>query len=274
MKRIILILLFLFCNPWRPPADAWMNVTTCGGGVPAAATAYCTAATTCTATHPGACDQLCEDFEGATSCYAAYDSVCRSTAASLAVGSGDSIDFTTAHSGTLSCNDKGSNAAQTTITGGSHSTSFRFNGAADQTHVYGQFYVNIVSITLASGGDQTIFELSNSSGTQVALVSIHNASGVYTIRVASTGMTSITGTTSISAGTWYRIGFEADEDADTFKLYLDGAQEGSTATNFTNANTIRRYYFGSANGSKSATAMVIQYDNISMSTTALPGTCN
>jgi hypothetical protein len=35
MKRIILILLFLLCNPWNPPADAWMNVTTVGGGVAA-----------------------------------------------------------------------------------------------------------------------------------------------------------------------------------------------------------------------------------------------
>src|SRR5574343_1646460 len=87
---------------WNGASVSAWNGATVGGG----ATAYCTGAATCTATTPGQCDALCEDFEGSSYCVGSSgDQKCRNTWS--AEGAISTIDWTTAHSGTFACNDKG-----------------------------------------------------------------------------------------------------------------------------------------------------------------------
>lgn len=65
----------------RTKQYARVGLMTIGGyTATSGASSYCTGDGTCTATYPGNCNLLCEDFEGSTQCYSGYDSVCRRAA--------------------------------------------------------------------------------------------------------------------------------------------------------------------------------------------------
>jgi len=235
---------------------------------------YCTGSATCTASTPGSCDMRCDDFEGSTSCYAGHDSNCRGTWDYIYLGSGDSIDFTTTHNGTFSCTDKGDNAAQITVTGGEHYTFFRFNDDEDLTAAKGEFYFQLTSITLGDGSKQDIFEVTNGSNTEAFAVAVINSSGTHYFHLTGGGMTPDTGSTAMTLnGTWYHIGWDANQATDTVTIYLNGSQE-LQATDWDTTNALRRYVFGANAGYKTATALVSQYDNIAIDADGLPGGCN
>lgn len=275
MKKLLLIpfLILLFAVQ----SDAWMPCVVAGGGVEsAAATAYCTGSTTCTASTPGSCDMRCEDFEGSSSCYAAYDSNCRAAIDYLYVSAGDSLDFTTAHNGTFSCTDKGSNAVQLTSVAAAHLTGFRIYDSEDKTASNGEFYFNYVSMTLAESAGQTIFFISENDGNSIMNLILYNSAGNIKLRILDGGMTATFGSTTLSNATWYRIGWAVNQATDTVTIYLDGSQEAQ-ATDWDTAGGIRKYNYGpvgSGEAYTNATAHVFQYDNIAIDADGLPGGCN
>jgi hypothetical protein len=86
--------------------------------------------------------------------------------------------------------------------------------------------------------------------------------------------TATAGTTTIVAGTWYRVGFVADQTAgqDKVIVYLNGSSEISIA-DYTDATALRRAYFGSLAGGNTAAA-VVQFDNIAIDDDTIPAACN
>lgn len=253
---------------------ARMGLMTIGGyTATSGASSYCTGDGTCTATYPGNCNLLCEDFEGSTQCYSGYDSVCRRAAYSVYLTGTGAIDYTTAHSGSFSCTDKGSNALRA-----SHSSSTSWANTSlqiatsEQSIVYGQVYVYVETMTLSASSRQSIFRMTSSAGNASYMVNVINLSDKFYFEFMSAGMTAIT-SSEITTGTWYRIQWVADNNNDTFTAYLNGSQIGSTSTNFTTSN-LQRYLELGSNDYRSATAFSVQYDNIALSSSALPGACN
>jgi hypothetical protein len=271
MKKLLLtIFLFLaFC----PPAQSQMLQQIVGGSTSSSLTSYCNSGTTC-GTPPQNCGILCEDLEGSTACFSGYTSNCRSAASSVYKAGTDTVTFAATASGTYPCATTANTyVAEFVSTTGGNTTGARWTAASDLTVSKGQFYFNVKSITLANGSSEEIFEVASNTPTVVFSINILPAAGVLYLTATSSEMTTIT-SSAISTNTWYRVGWEADEDANTFKLYLNGVQQGSTATNFTTATAMRRYYINVGNGTKQATAYDIQYDNIAVDGTTAPSACS
>ena len=252
---------------------ARMGLMTIGGyTATSGASSYCTGDGTCTATYPGNCNLLCEDFEGSTQCYSGYDSVCRRASSSKYINGTGAIDYTTTHSGSFSCTDKGSNAFRA-----SHSSSASWAeectpiSGSEQSVVYGQMYVYLETMTLSANSRQSIFMVGNTSSNTSYTINVINLSGKLYFEFESSGMTTIT-SSEVTTGKWYRIQWVADNTNDTFTAYLNGNSQG-TSTNFTTSNLQRFLCLGS-NDYRNATKFSVQYDNIALSSSALPGSCN
>jgi hypothetical protein len=242
-----------------------------------AAAAYCTGAATCTATTPGQCDLLCEDFEGSTDCDGAgdgEDAVCRNGWATT-IGSGDSIDFTTAHSGTFGCTDKGSNAVQVVITASSHATHASFNAGGTKAATYTQFYINVTSESLTS--TQSTYLVSADVASNMSQVAwrfvLYDDYGTYYFKLTyyntTPGFSTIQSTDAISLDTWYRVQVYHNSGDSTISWWIDGvAQTGDT--NFGARNP--QYWFIGDNASDNATTF--QVDNIAVDDDTTQGACN
>ncbi len=223
---------------------------------------------------------LCEDSEGSSLCYSGYDSSCRQTYTSLAVGAGDSIDFTTTHGGTFACTDKGTNAVTITVTAASHNTYFYKTADANKSAVYGQFYFLVSSESLANSQTTHMHSVrDNSSNRSFDIGIIQNGSGLLKLTVAYWNGTAITqpaaAGATISTGNWYKVTYHADVTAKTLTVDLDGVNVYSTATyNDTVSPRIpRQFLFGSTTSGSNA-AMTYQLDSIKDDDTAAPAACH
>jgi hypothetical protein len=253
------------------------------GGASAAAAPYCTGDNECTATTPGSCDLLCEDFESNQHCVdnASYDSVCRAEHRwSVAVNGTGSIDFTTTHSGTFACTDKGSNAAKVTVSAAdttAYYLSSLSNAAGNDTYV--EFYLNINSLTLADTKRQGIYVGLTTGLNATQTLRILRTGSAYNLEATCVYCTTGLGSTDLAAmldgSTWLRIGIAAKQSNNTFKVYLNGSEEISI-TDYTSGGDVVfiGVAFGGTLDSLREGASVMQYDNISISASALPGGCN
>jgi hypothetical protein len=250
-----------------------------GGGVAAAAGAssFCTGATTCTATTPGSCELVCEDFEGtSTECSdVEADTNCRNTWVGT-LGGSCSADFTTSHSGTFSaCSDKGSNSLQITTAAGALAY-FTKNLGSDNADIYIEFYFNLVSVTFtpdAEGNVSLIGVMDSAPNFIFDLFVYHRSNNDVVLKLTDHQNDVFSfGPTTISTGTWYRLGIAAKTSDNTINVYLNGASEisSSSYTASRDARNVRLHWNGYINDS----ANVVQYDNIAISGTGLPGTCN
>jgi hypothetical protein len=284
MKKLILLLLLIPSLAWGQVSTSGVSLSGCSsGGVSAAAAPYCTGDNECTATTPGSCDLLCEDFESNQHCVdnASYDSVCRAEHRFLvAVGGTGAIDYTTAHSGTFACTDKGSNAAKVTVSAGD-STAFYIsslsNAAGNDTYV--EFYVNINSLTLDDTKRQGIHTGLYTGLGNLWTLRVLRTGSVYNLEAtcrgcASAGVGSTDLASYLDGSTWLRIGIAAKQSDNTFKVYLNGEQDIATKTDYSGDATFIGAAFGAGGDSLREGDSVMQYDNISISATALPGGCN
>lgn len=241
-----------------------------------AAAAYCTGAATCTATTPGQCDLLCEDFEGSTDCDGAgagTDAVCRN--AYTLTDTDSLIDFTTAHSGTFGCNDKGSNAVKVSFTAIDEIAYATFDMGGTKAATYTQFYVNFISESLANTRITTAVNANVAANmSQTAWkISMLDAAGTLYLRLTYYNTTpsfvDISSTNSISLDTWYRVQVYHNSGDSTISWWVDGvAQTG--ASDFGTRDP--RYWNIGDNDADAAT--VFQVDNLAVDDDTTQGACN
>lgn len=246
------------------------------GSVTATSASYCTGAATCTATYPGSCDLLCEDFSGSAECVSggSYDENCRlENRWSTTLGTGGAVDFTTSHSGTFGCADKGSNAVKITTQAGNSTHIIDISFSTND--VYIEFYFNINSLTLADTKKQGIMTAYYTGVHALFGISILRSGENYVLYVKDSSGNLGTGSTSLSidGSTWYRIGISAKQSTDALTVYLNGSQEISI-TNYTATGAFIGPAFGTGGDSGREGNSIVQYDNISISSSALPGGCN
>ena len=280
MKRILfsILIFFALCPVVHSAGLGFVSALSARG---ATTPVYCTGAATCTATTPGSCELICEDMEGASECDSDsspdMDASCRS-GWSVINGTGVTSDFTTTHSGTMPCTDKGLYAVQFNTTSATQSYAMSKSFDADQAIVYGQIYFNILSLTLADGQTESILDVEDSASTDSLVdVNVTRSGANYYLSLRCDGCASsdVGGTNLTLDGTkWYRLGFEFDQTNDHATIYLDGVKEAER-TDYTDTTAQRRIRIGGQSATyRAATTFSFQVDNIAVSATALPGACN
>jgi hypothetical protein len=277
MKRLFLILVILLFASVSYAGG--MSMIVAGGGSGGIAKTYCTGATTCTATTPGSCDVACEDFEGATECATGYESVCRRATNywTPVVTAENTVTFASTPAGTTGlCADRGTGAAKLTTIAASTNAALAVTFASNLTDLYAEFYFNINSITIADATSNTLFLAFDNGGSNGVAINLRGSGTNTVLRSTCTGGTSTNDTTVLAkdGSTWYRVGLSIIPATNTYTIYLNGTQilQDTGCSGIANVKYMR---FGpSSTGFYSATAMVLQLDNISFSTSTLPGGCN
>lgn len=260
------------------PAEA-RNISVIVGGSPPtpSASAYCTAAATCTATTPGECDVLCEDFEGSSYCVGSSgDQDCRATWTVL--GAANSVDWTTTHGGTFSCTDKGTNSAQFNFTADTQYGYYK-TAAADKALSYVQFYINFTGLTLGADHAAGFFGTVDSTLEYGPyLLTVYNDGGTYRFALlhSDTATNVIGSTTAISIGTntWYRIRIMYNITAGTATVKVNDTTEINVASGVT-GHTPRSFIIGPVGAlGSSGESITFQIDNIAVDDDTEQGACN
>lgn len=133
--------------------------------------------------------------------------------------------------------------------------------------LYARFYFR--AATLPGSGDEEIFVVLDTAGTQKAAVRI-NSSGnliVYNNANVSQG----TGTTALATNTWYRIELQTttNASASAFELRIDGATEDSGTA--TQGSTNHGSYRLGKGTNRSGQTVDFFYDDVSIDNSAFPG---
>jgi hypothetical protein len=268
MKRLISLLLFLtLCCAVQ--ASARMNAYIAGCVASAATANHCDSTSDS--------DVLCEDSESTTNCgnEAADDSVCRNTW-TVREASGSTVVFDAAHSGTLSCTDKGSRAVQITKTDtdATHGIIIA-KTAVDATFV--QFYLNVVAEN-ANASEVYIAGIMDGSGNAIMQLRMTGKAANPTLRLLyynGTGHAVGSESSALTVGTWYKIKMQYAVSTDTngiVKLYVDAA-EVTAITNNGSTRQAARYYWGNYDGGDADT-YTIQIDDIKIDDDTEPGACS
>lgn len=255
-----------------------LRTPTSGGGVSGGtpSTNYCTGSATCTTTTPGQCDVLCDDFEGSSYCVGTSgDQDCRATWTEF--GAANSVDWTTTHSGTFACTDKGSYAAQFNFTADTQYGYYK-SAAADKALSYVQFYINFTATTVANDHTAGIFfSVDSTSAYAPYIISLYNDGGTYRISLAhSDAATLVHGaTTAISVGTntWYRIRVMYNRTAGTATVKVDDTTEINVASGVT-GSTPRFFGIGNVGAFTNGESITFQIDNIAVDDDTEQGACN
>jgi hypothetical protein len=270
-----------FSQDQEPFDVARMSIGVMGGGGTAAAakTAFCTAATTCTATNPGQCDVYCEDFDNPTShsCYASYDNNCWNTGSYLTcAGAGDSIDFTSTASGTYPCaNTTNTNVMLITVSAAARACYHRMSLTGPTA--WTQLYFNVSTGTFGSDGNLVpIVSVLDTSGNKVCEIRVTRISGAGDIHIqakyynSSDVDTTVSSTTTVlSVGTWYRLNMNHD-NAGNAVIKINGTTE-ITIADLTTTRAVGRWKFGP--DGENSIAYTLQLDNITIDDDTEPGVC-
>lgn len=282
MKKLIFFIALLIALPCYGQNLAWWNSARAGGGVAAAATtAYCTAAATCTATYPGECDVLCEDFEGSAECDADsnpdMDAACRNGWA-VVIGTDDAIDFTTAASGSFCTGTTSTNVLGFTIADSSNSASVvgYVKGVPALDDVWVQFYINFTAESLDNTQYITFYTQDGAAGLgqNYVMLRLLDSSGTLNLQAryynTAAGWTNSTGGTGISTGTWYRIRILTNASGSILQVYLNDTLEFDIS-DLSTAALVRWIRFGP--NSLNSNVANFQIDNISWDDDAGQGAC-
>jgi hypothetical protein len=282
MKKYMAITLLIMAMAW--PAYAWWNVGRVGDVVPAAGgtTAFCTGAASCTASTPGQCDLLCEDFEGSTDCDGAgagTDSNCRN-GFTTSIQSGDAIDFTSTATGTYPCaTTTNTNVAKITADGAYSRTEFFWDSTATQAISYVQFWFRINSESTATTKYFEVYSGTVSappdSGVMSNYLRVLNTSGTLNLTWTYwNGAGEETQTSSaISTATWYKVALKYDQTNGVMEWWLNGTSQGSDTHSQGSSRNPRYFVFGQDNYGGDTRAFEIEYDNITIDNDTAPGTC-
>lgn len=275
MRKLILFLLLLASPAWAGGVISGAVLSGCSTGGGAGAAAFCTGATTCTATYPGNCELLCEDFEGSTQCddSPATASTCR-TARECTQGTNQTIATNASHSGTLSCTDKGNYVFQCTSAAASNSCNMGYDSGEDKAVMYLDVYVNVKSVTLASGSNQGIAYIGSGAFLDGTVeLYLANSSETYSFFMTCDTCAAKVQSSAISLDTWYRVTIMANDTTNTAQFWLNGVSVGSR-TDYDSTKKPRCATIGwSLLTSRAATAAVVQWDNWAVSASQ-PGGCN
>lgn len=275
MRKLILFLLLLASPAWAGGVISGAVLSGCSTGGGAGAAAFCTGATTCTATTPGNCEFLCEDFAGSTQCddSPATASTCRAAKA-VSQGTGQTIVTNASHSGTLGCTDKGSYALQCTSTQASQSCNMGYDSGGDQAVMYLDVYVNVKEITVASGSTQGLAYIGSGAFMDGTVeLYVKNTDGTYTLQMICDSCAAGVESSAISLDVWYRVTLMANDTTNTAQLWVNGVSVG-TRTDYDSAKKPRCAALGwSLLTTRLASAAVVQWDNWAISASQ-PGGCN
>jgi hypothetical protein len=260
MKKYIIagLIVFLFALP------AWaIFVGQRGaGGVGAAgeAAAMCTTSTA----------DICEDWEAPGSQLSWSDTT-----------TGGTISHTSAHTGSLSCTDKGSYAIDYEMDSGTADDLYStYDIGSQQNVVYANFYVNPISLgDLANFSSHQVIGGSNNSNGSIPgwSFTIRNTSGSPTFRLSYNNGSASSTPYSISTGTWYRVSVQVErvgDGEDIVRMWVNGVldYEVTDATLITSYLT-RYVTFGTNGEVASATSVHFQADNLEIDYSELPGAC-
>ena len=268
------LLAILVCLGWAGTVQAFSPAINAVLGMRAAGgtAAYCTGAATCTATYPGECDSLCEDFEGSTACLSGGDAACRSGWTAL-VTAGGSIDFTTTHGGTLACTDKGTNAVTVTVTNGETGYLVTRDLGADKAVTYTQFYLRVVSEGLAENHAVAIAVGINAviSATTWTVALYQGTTNLYLRLCWNNDSVCSLGTTAVTIGTWYRVRVRHNVTAGTADLKVNDTTEVTVSSGVTGDST---RYLALGSSGWASDPLTTQIDNITVDDDTEPGACN
>jgi len=224
VKATLLIVILLLCSAWGSG-----SLLLSGGGGGASATNYCSDGGGSDPT-----DIVCDDAEGSTTVVGTdYDT------AQLSWDGGSTIDTGAylkeiAHSGILSCSNKGDYAIEYYVIDAadndSEAAKIEENITATGT-LYAQLYFNIVSEEIDDGDIVQIIAFQN-GGVRRLSVRLTQISSNLVLRMrhytSAAVYTNTDGSTPLSTGTWYRLGVEWTKNSGTAKVYLNGSAECSS----------------------------------------------
>jgi hypothetical protein len=224
-------------------------------------------------------DVFCEDSESTTDCgdEAANDSVCRNTWDSTEA-TDSTVVFDAAHSGTLSCTDKGSRAIQITKTSTDAPHGIKL-AKSDESEVFVQFYLNVTE-SPANAEEIYIGSLNNAAdSTRSVLLRLTGTATNPTLRILyeNGSELSVGSTTAITVGTWYRIRIHwkaasADPGSDGVVQFYVNDTNPTNISNNNSQNLVGLYRFGNANAADTGT-YILQIDNIKVDNDTEPGAC-
>lgn len=274
MKKLLILII---CLLWITPCHGWMSSVICGGGVAAApaSTAYCTAAATCTATNPGQCDVLCEDFEGSTDCGGAGDDTYCRNAYTVSVGTDCTVNFAATASGTYPCASTTNTRVLNMVSSGTNVSSVIFNAGAGKAINYTQFYFRVNSENLSSGQNTILAQgCTNSSCSAYAWKLSFRDGGLnryyldltYYNGTAFSTISTAQGT--VTTTTWYRVNVKHDYTNTAVNLSVNGSAVGEDASDVGNRQP---QYFALWGGSQNTTD--VEYDNWAVDDDTIQGAC-
>jgi hypothetical protein len=180
------------------------------------------------------------------------------------------VDRNAALSGTSPCSGLGSECAEMNWDGSATRPYTSHNrGSLLNSTLYFRFYFYIVSHSLASGEDMSIFaagEDTNPSVSTMFFVKIHNAAGQLTI--AAKTAASETTPINVSSATWYRAEFKYvvnSTGGSEFKLFDAGGSQVDTTKNWDTVNNIWQYTHVGIPVLQDAKAFRVQVDGLGVS---------
>jgi len=278
--RKLLIILFLLILALPVQSATMVSGRPCPGGS-GATTAYCTGATTCTATNPGECDLACEDMEGTSNCDTDDNpdltANCRNGFVAT-VNAGDTVNFAATAAGTYPCSKTTNTYVLDFNIAGAGATYVTKDAGAKKPIVYEQFYVYIVSesignaqMVVLAGGDEAA-NLSTSAYT----IQLYQTSDTLYLRMTyrDSGASSVYLPTAngagntVTTGNWYLVTVKYDYTNQATEFSINGSSQGTGASVY---NRQPQYFHVGDSGFDAA--VNFQIDNIAIDATATQGAC-
>lgn len=273
----VLAALFLLGSAWGlyiPDANAGSLQNALKGVIakkntPSGSAAYCTGAATCTATNPGECDLVCEDFEGSTSCDGDGDAYCRN---GWTLGGTDTVwtwNDTPAASN-LCSGTTSTRSIKAVITTGSGGAALKTFTATPDIHF--QFYFTPVSINFTVNGQWTkVLGFQAVRDCYVTIVQI--SEGVYRLQMIYRGSDFeahfLTPAVDLSVNTMYRAYGNLHANG-TVSFTVNSTTVNST-TNALDDYSFTSVYFGPDGMADANTTY--QVDNLAVDNDTDAGAC-
>jgi hypothetical protein len=249
-----------------------MNPYIAGAGGAAGPVSFCTGAATCSSP-PTQCDRICEDFEGSSDCGDGSHSVCRNTW-TVVTYYGGTVDFDTP-SGTY-CSGTTNTKALKLYTVNASDKAFIASGDFGISPYIPAYIQFNFKYSVLGTGDRAILWMGctdGGCGTRRGRVEATEIGGNVKLQMlydkTSPEDTTLTGSTNLSADTWYQVRIKYLMDGNV-EFWLDGVSQGSAS----DANTslgIKVHAFGTIYAT--AGAMYTWIDNITFDDDTMASSC-
>jgi hypothetical protein len=214
-------------------------------------------------------DLVCESFEGSLGPNSEYD-----LSGWTETTTGGTIDAGKAHSGSLSCTDKGSDAFELNYTTPASPLYASYDMGSDQD-IYISFYFYLVSETIPTWSTVNIFDMRNAANGSSFIIRLWDDNGDYKFGVGwytSPSWYYLTATDTFNISTWVFVQIEYNDTTNVVKLYLNEGTPVSRTSETAPDRKVR--YFTVGNRTSIGTSTVkFELDNLKVDSTSLPGAC-